>query len=308
MSAWHHLCGEILKAVPEVSVEEAEAYLRPWMVAIVKREFAEANTYLELTEEAMYRSGIIDDPPTAAREAYDYYISSQFFDRLLLSTNSAAASRQAAAITNLTALDPLAETDQPVVIAAFHQSRYLMFSVGMFVHPMRVVGLKARRDIIEKFGQVEHSKGQTVYTVDRSTPMHMMRALAKGHHVSMMIDHVHPLGEVHTVEFLGQPINVNLGAAWLAHNSKCPLVPMGMHQHDGRYVATLYPPVTPGSSVYETIQRLYTSLELAVRREPRSWSRWFTAFSDKREIEVRPRLRQANNDIWNGITSAMGLQ
>lgn len=289
-------------------VEEAERDLVPWMVNLVQQEFAEAGPYLELTEEAMARSGLVADPVRGARAAYDYYIASQFFDRLLLSTNAAAAMRHAAAITDLSALDPLAASGERVVIAAFHQSRYLMFSVGMFVHPLPVVGLKARPDIIEKFGQMEQSKAQTVYTVDRGTPMHMMRALARGENVSMMIDHVHPQAEVHTVEFLGRPINVNLGAAWVAHNAKVPIMPMGLHREGALFKATLYDPVHPRATVYETIQALYTALEPAVLREPLSWSRWFTAFSDQRELEIRPRLREANNVIWTEITRAMGLQ
>jgi lauroyl/myristoyl acyltransferase len=291
-----------------MTVAEVEEYLVPWMVRLVQHEFSERDSYFELTLESMRRSRAVSDPEAAAGLAYWYYICSQFFDRLLIATDANSALRQGSELVDLSGLRQFLDAPRPTIFCSFHQSRYLMFGAAMYQFPMTVIGLKARPDIIERFGQFQEAQSQIVYTVDRSTPIHMLRALNRKESVAMMIDHVHPQGEVHTIEFLGQPINVNLGAAWVAHNSDCPIVPLGLHFENKRYVVTPYAPVLPRGSIYDTIQDVYTALEPAVRREPHSWTRWFTAFADDREVQIRPRLRAANGSIWEAVTRDMGLQ
>ncbi len=122
---------------------------------------------------------------------------------------------------------------------------------------------------------------------------HVMRALAEGGMVGIVVDQNVLRGQAVFVDFFGRTAATTPGLAGLHFKSGAPLLPMFCHPRGSRYLLRILPPFTVEPSddraadVLKTT-RIYTKMiEDQIRREPEPWlwihKRWNTRPADEKK-------------------------
>jgi len=295
--------------------KSTEQVLLPELISALDVMWTEKAAYLQLTEEALQATRLLGDSASAAREVLRGYLVNQFFDRLLLTVSWNAGVELAKFLIDGSELEKLGSRG-PRILCSMHLSRYLL--MGAYLHavsPFEIAFLKARQDVMEQEGgrdkllsdgEREKLLSRAIYTTDRASPLLISRVVRAGGFVSMPVDHVHTAGQVDTISFFGSAMHVNLGAAWIAQRAGVPLVPIGLVPNGDRLALRVLDDILPGDDPTRTMQEVYSAFEGLLRDCPSGWGRWFTAFADDRELELRPRLRQANQMIWDAVLRYQG--
>ena len=125
-----------------------------------------------------------------------------------------------------------------------------------------------------------------VRTVDsRDAAREVLRTLARGEAVGVLLDQNASRGERVFVNFLGRPAAANFGLAMLALKSGAPVLPaFSARGEDGRHRGWVGPPIEPCSvgerpeRIGRTTARYTAAIEACVRSRPEQWfwvhNRW----------------------------------
>jgi hypothetical protein len=294
--------ADVLAESITADVEQCEQRLRYAMVDCVWQLIPFAEDYVELISSVLTSFRQTDNAYLSAKEVFQRYLVSQFYDRLILAVEPSAAVRLSRPLIDIAELERLPKSG--AIVASLHQSRYLLFGSRFFVERPEFYKMAARPTSIDHAGFEGRVAKRTLHASDRSTPVKAVRALSAGATILMMIDHVHSHAEKYKLRFLGAEMEVNLGAAWLALKAGVPIFPIALFQDGPIYRLRVLPAVYPTADLGATMQNICLQLEQAVALDPLSWNRWGAVFGDQRKGRIQQELRAIKQTIWQEIIRA----
>jgi KDO2-lipid IV(A) lauroyltransferase len=122
----------------------------------------------------------------------------------------------------------------------------------------------------------------------------VLRALADGRMVAILLDQNAARRESVFVPFFGCPASTSKSLAVLAVRTRTPVVPIFTRRDGRRHRVTIHPPLAPpettdvGCAVVELTTRCTAAIETAIRQVPEQWlwahNRWRT----RPAAEARP--------------------
>jgi lauroyl/myristoyl acyltransferase len=109
----------------------------------------------------------------------------------------------------------------------------------------------------------------------------LLHAVRSGRCAAILSD-IPDRGQREIVDFCGGRVAFSTAPAWIARTTGVPVMAAHCWREDGRYVLRLYPPfeVTPDLSDVAVMQRLATTLEEQIRRDPTQWYPFGNLYKD----------------------------
>ncbi len=110
----------------------------------------------------------------------------------------------------------------------------------------------------------------------------LLRALRRGRFVCLLCD-IPGGGPTVVVDYCGGPVVFTAAPAWLARVSGAPLLPAVCRRVEGGYELEIHPPMTVerGEDEAAVMQRVASTLEVAVRRHPEQWYPFGEVYADR---------------------------
>ncbi len=191
------------------------------------------------------------------------------------------------------------ERGKGVLILSAHVGNFELMSMATAAwgYKLSIIVKRIKNDAVnEIFENLRTHEGLTFYT-QKNAYRDCLKALRRNEAVGMIIDQNMTRNEGVFVDFFGVPACTSPGLAFMAAQSKAPIIPAFIYRKpEGGFQMKVHPPIEPPADrTPETVHaatQLYTQIvEDAVREAPEQWiwmhRRWNTKQLDGRDGVAR---------------------
>ena len=164
---------------------------------------------------------------------------------------------------------------------------------------LTIIAKKIKSQMVDEVLEEMRAVDGVTYLSTRNAYRDCLKALRRNEMVGMIIDQNMTRSEGIFVDFFGKPACTSPGLAYMAAQSKAPVLPMFIYrQPNGRHTLKILPAMEPPldrtpESIHAATQRYTQILEAAIRETPEQWiwmhRRWKTQPAADRSVLVRNR-------------------
>lgn len=265
-----------------------------------------ARTAHERATAAAMRACAVEgvDPAEAAATVFRRFCWTHFVCKLLMAVRPSVAVDLAAERVVLDGLLDGAGRSGPAVLTGFHFAGYPLVALAVVLSPLAPVVSKARVDVLDDQAG-SRTSDDVVYVSDRSAPIRLTRALARGRSVWVLADVVVPPVRTAPTRFLGQDLRVGAGLAHIARRSARPCLPMAW-SFGSRAEVKVGASVTAdgGTTEPELLQRVVDEQAAFVHQHPTEWLEWHALL--EASAALRAQVRDGHRQVWAALAPLTG--